>query len=581
MMNKPADTPRWDPQYFRCGPLVSTFNRRQLYADDAELLAQATAEFDQFRVLDRPVRVGRVPGESTLMLSRALGHVLAEDVSTRLPMPNWPLSKVAGHAICSAQWQQASEDKAIKLTETPAYVPGQRWSYVGFGLPQWLSPIPGNPKRTAFRVEALRPMPYETDAVLHAMSPFFRGVTFKEKRSERVIAPPPTGHDVLGRGAHLPAGAPLLKRGQPLGAKELAMLAAAGHRHIKVFNKPRVGVLVMHQVLRQPDHDVPTGWLPDCMTPLIVGLLAQWGHAPEDVCILPLENTHGMDESYAQRFKEFTNRFDYTVVYGGGSDGVEHEKSHHQQFRIRAAGGTSRHSVSLPDDGEVDADGAVETYSYPLHASWAKSRESMGTYLRVPLSPDEPGPDLAPHWITYFSATASPLAVLIGMYLDVRPILKALGGVGAFPVIDEPKTQGICSGSEAIPPQAPLPLHYRVEPDGRISIVKNNKTVYVDRPATPEAVKHFARGASEDHWRRHLPLWFTGVLTHPAPRDPDRHWLQLATLHPLPDGRTGLRVLPTEEFEVARLNQAQAICMIDSGEGDFPEGTVVHYFLLD
>lgn len=579
-MTHTTNPPRWDPQRDPGSPLLSTFHRRQLYSNDAELLAQATTDCGPVRFLDRPVRAGRVPGESTLELTQALGHVLAEDVCTRLPMPNWPMAKVAGYAICSTQWQQASEGKAIKLAETPAYAPGHRWSYVGFGLPDWLTPIPNNPKRVAFKVGALRPMPYDTDAVLHAMSPFFRGTTLKEKLSERVIAAPPAGHDVLARGAHLPSGAPLLKRGQPLGAKELAMLAAAGYRQVKVFNKPRVGVLVMHQTLRHPDHEAPTGWLPDCMTPLIVGLLTQWGHAPEDVCILPLEDTQGQDERYAQRIIEFTNRFDYTVVYGGGKSDVEYERSYDQQFRRRPAGGTTSHSVMLPDDDEVDADGAVETYSYKLYAGWWKSIENVGTHLRVPISADEPGPDSAPHWVTDFWATSSPLAVLIGMYLHVRPMLKALGGVGAFPVIDEPKTKGVCSGSEPIPPQVPLPPHAWTDERGTY-ILEKGRSVYLDLPPAPEAVKLFARGASEEHWRRHLPMWFTGVLTQPAPRDPERQWLQLATLHPLPDGRTGLRVLPTEEFEVARLNQAQAICMVDSGEGDFPEGTVVHYFLLD
>lgn len=571
----------WDPnQLGTCGLGVSTFHRRQLYAGDAELLAQATTDCCPVKLTDRPVHAGRVPGESVLELRQALGHVLAEDVCTRLPMPNWPLAKVTGYAICSAQWQQANDGKALKLAETPIHSPGHRWSYTGFGLSQWLSPIPGNPKRMAFKVEALRPMPFETDAVLHAMSPFFRGGTFKEKRSERVIAPPPAGHDVLARGAHMPAGAPLLKRGQPLGAKELAMLGAAGYRHVKVFNKPRVGVLIMHQALRHPDHEAPTGWLPDCMTPLIVGLLTQWGHAPEDVCILPLEDTHGTDESYAQHITEFTNRFDYTLIYSGGERGNEYERSPRQPYQGRHLGGMGGYCISLPDD-EVDADGAVESNYYYLYAGRTRSLEGMSSRLRVPLSPDEPGPDIAPHWLTYFTATASPLAALLGMYLHVRPVLKALCGVGAFPIIDEPKTQGVRSGSEAIPPQAPLPPRYSIRPDGRVYIIEKNKAIYLDLPPAPEAVKHFARGASEDHWRRHLPLWFTGVLTHPAPRDPDRHWLQLATLHPLPDGRTGLRVLPTEEFEVARLNQAQAICMIDPGDGDFPEGKVVHYFLLD
>lgn len=575
--------PRDPNELGACGLYLSTFLRLQLYDDHATLLAGATTDCGPVRWSNRPVRAGRVPGETTLALVQALGHVLAEDVCSRLPMPNWPLAKVAGYAICSAQWQQASEGKAIKLSETPTHVPGQRWSYIGFGLQEWLTPIPGHPKRGAIKVGAMRPMPFDTDTVLHAMSPFFRGDTLKAKRSERVVTPPPAGHDVLARGAHLPAGAPLLKRGQPLGAKELAMLAAGGYREVKVFNKPRVGVLVMHQALREPDHNAPTGWLPDCMTPLIVGLLTQWGHTPEDVCILPLDATQGGDECYAQKILDFTNRFDYSIVYSGDKPDIEDLRDYRVKFKGRPLGAMFGYRASAPDSDQTpeDTDGAIEGCDYQLYAGSIRSRESLSSYLRVPLSPEEPGPDVTPHWITTFSATSSPLAALLGMYLHVRPILKALSGVGAFPVIDEPSSKGICSGAEPIPPQAPLPPNYFVEQDGRVQIIVNNRAVNVNRPPAPESVRHFARGASEEHWRRHLPVWFTGVVTRSAPRDPERRWLQLATLHPQPDGRTGLRVLPTDEFEVARLNQAQAICMIEPGEGDCPEGSVVHYFLLD
>lgn len=105
-------------------PPIGLFHRAQYYATDHALLQ--TAEDDRVcntgehadRLLFRPVSIGRVPGISEVSLHQALSHVLAEDVCTRLPVPNWPLAKVSGYAICTTQWQQASQAKALKVEET-------------------------------------------------------------------------------------------------------------------------------------------------------------------------------------------------------------------------------------------------------------------------------------------------------------------------------------------------------------------------------------------------------------------------------------------------------------------------------
>jgi molybdopterin biosynthesis enzyme len=581
--HNPKDPKRLNP-YVLLRPPVDLFNRKQHYSTDQALLRTVEEEHtyetgehaDLLRF--RPCAVGRVPGESELPLVQALGHVLAEDVCTRLPVPSWPLAKVTGQAICSAQWQQASQEKAIQIDETIFYRHGPNWSWPGFGLPSWAPPSPPK-KRLAVKVRALRPMPFDTDAVLHAMSPFFRGAKLSQKESRRVIAPPPAGHDVIARGEHLPAGAPLLKRGQPLGPKELAMLGCSGISTVKVFNKPRVAVLIIHAHMRSPDHEALTGWLPDGMTPLIVGTLTQWGFPPEEVLTMPLDQTEGVGDAYALQIQAFRERFDVTFIYGADINAVDHIGNAQGIVYVGGAGGFLDESVD-PNEGE-DSDGALQDW-YPLHAGQTRTLDRTTSDRRV--YQDEPLP-LSGKPLNYaalFEGCTSPLAVLIGLHLLFRPMLKALCGVGDFPLIDNPKRPGNVNASDTIPPQNPfLPPHYWPEQDGRVSINVNGRLVYLDLPPAPEAVKHFARGATEERWRRHLTPWFTGVLLNPAPRDAQRHWLQMATLDPQPDGRTGVRVLPTDEFQVARLNEAEAICLIDSGEGEFPPGTVVHYFLLD
>lgn len=564
-------------------PPIGLFRRPQYYATDHDLLR--TAEDDRVcntgehadRLLLRPVSIGRVPGISEVSLHQALGHVLAEDVCTRLPVPNWSLAKVSGYAICTTQWQQASQGKALKIEETIIDTWGSNWHWPGFGLSQWL-PLPNTPKRLAVKVEALRPMPFDTDAVLHAMSPFFRGAKLREKRAERVIAPPPAGHDVIGRGTHLAAGAPLLKRGQPLGPKELAMLGCSGISRVKVFHKPRVAVLTIHAEVRSPDHEAPTGWLPDGMTPLIVGTLTQWGFAPEDIGTVTLDQTEGLGDACAREVQAFRERFDFTVIHGAGIRAVDHLPKEHGLVYVSGGGGFLPEYI-YPDEGE-DGDGGLD--SYPLHAGLIKSCEHVTSHRRVHKGEALPVSDKPLNFAQVMQGCTSPLSVLIALHLLVRPTLRALCGVGDFPLIEGQGYPGSPNASATIPSQAPLPEIYTPDLDGRrVYVVEGSRAVYLDLMPAPEAVKHFARGAFEERWRRHITPWFTGVLVGPAPRDPKRHWLQMAQVDALPDGRTGVRVLPTEEFQVARLNEAEAICLIEAGEGELAADTVVHYFLLD
>ena len=80
---------------------------------------------------------------------------------------------------------------------------------------------------------------------------------------------------------------------------------------------------------------------------------------------------------------------------------------------------------------------------------------------------------------------------------------------------------------------------------------------------------------------RHGVRWLSGVLASPAPRDPERHWLQLARIERNIDGRAALHVLPSEEYQVSGMIGAEAMVGIEKGEGFMPAGTVVEFFLLD
>jgi hypothetical protein len=147
-----------------------------------------------------------------------------------------------------------------------------------------------------------------------------------------------------------------------------------------------------------------------------------------------------------------------------------------------------------------------------------------------------------------FGLRGLPLPVFTSMYMLVKPALDALCGVGAYPV------------------QAASAFRF-ASPVGR-GFGTEERRAFLRRPEDGMSARHGVK-------------WFTGVLVDPAPRDAERHWLQLAKVGMLEDGRMGLRVLPSEEYQVRGLIGAQAMVAIEKGEGEMAAGTVVQYFLLD
>jgi molybdopterin biosynthesis enzyme len=137
-----------------------------------------------------------------------------------------------------------------------------------------------------------------------------------------------------------------------------------------------------------------------------------------------------------------------------------------------------------------------------------------------------------------------PLSILVAMYLVVRPLVDALEGVDR----------------------------------------KRASPVFPSRQPTVEEALHLEKLKDPNYKPTAHPQgvrWFNGILAAPAPRDPDRHWVQLARFDHSQPGRVGLIPLPSEEWRVSSMAEAEAMVAIEKGEGDMPVGSEVQFFLLD
>jgi molybdopterin biosynthesis enzyme len=367
------------------------------------------------------------------------------------------------------------------------------------------------------------------DAVLETMSHHFKGDRVSEKVQCKIISPVPEGTNVIPTGADLAPGAILVQEGRRITSADLAALCMAGVRELPVYVRPRVAVCVLHKYFQTPIAlDAPgANALPDAVSPLVLGLLAQWGVQVDTVRHLNLDN-----QPYTcatnREVNAVSSEHDLTIVVGFLGSKVEAD-----EIRARAR---------LPLLAEPSI-GPVEE-SYTRHRGMIRPAD-ITHVARANAYWDENAPQDRCNVV--MSLRGLPLPILTAMYTQVRPVLDALSGVGAYPV--QVREFGFAS------PGAP---------DG----FNTRRREILGRPAQGQSGRQGVR-------------WLTGVLAASAPRDRERHWLQLARIERGPLGETMLRVLPSEEHQVSGMIGAEAMVGIEKGEGELPAGSIVEYFLLD
>lgn len=171
-------------------------------------------------VQEQSSRAAREPGEETVSLASTSGRLLAEDLRADRDYPPFHRSTRDGYAV-----------RASDLGTLPATLDcrGQVRAGDHFGgsvqAGQCLEIMTG------------APLPEGADAVVMVEYTRAQGARVE---IQRAVEP---GENVVRRGSEAPAGAVVLKRGRRLGAGEVALLAALGKASVRVFARPRVGIL--------------------------------------------------------------------------------------------------------------------------------------------------------------------------------------------------------------------------------------------------------------------------------------------------------------------------------------------------
>jgi molybdopterin biosynthesis enzyme len=468
-----------------------------------------------------PVAIGRVFGTEVMAVADALNRVAATAVKAQRPFPHRLLAAVSGVAIRSQDTQAASQTQPLKLDSSI------RMSHC-LGNAETEQNIAVSHMQAVESFAFLLP---GGDAVLKPTSSYYKGTTMLEKTGKKIIQPVPEGTDVVVAGAGLEEGEQLLHEGRRLSAGDIAALCMAGIEEIEVFSRPQVAVCVINRYFKESESLSNTTAMPDGITPMVLALLGQWGVKVESINHFDFTNRK-FNAAASREINSVAEHHDLTIVLGFLGDSSEMSSFEGTQkippiaepvFNLQGPdiSYSLRRGIHRPADiARLMTGGEV----------WNENRRKDRCKLLVAMQ-------------------GLPLSVLTSMYMVVKPALDALSGVGAFPV-------PIWSDH----PFASTP-----------------KSAGFDDHKRREMLRRPELGMSG----RHGVLWLTGVLATPAPRDAERHWLQLAKIVRDDTGHAGLQVLPSEEYQVRGLTGADAMVGIEKGEGELPAGSVVQYFILD
>lgn len=302
-----------------------------------------------------------------LDLLTASGRILATPVTSKLDFPHWDNSAMDGYAVKFTDVKNCSPENPIPLEiieEIPAGYQPQ--SHI-------------QPGQTA-RIFTGACMPVGSDTVV------MQEVTQRQGDNVLILESPKNSQEfVRYRGSFYQAGTPLLSPGMLLGASEIAVLAALQCVEIKVYRRPRVGILSTGNELVTPEQPLKAGQLVDSNQYALAVAVAQMGAEVIRLGIVPDER-----ETLKQTIAKAVTNTDFLLSTGGVSVG---DYDYVEDILTELGAEIHVHSVAVRP-------------GKPLTVAKFSDTECV-----------------------YFGLPGNPVSALVSFWRFVQPALKKLAGV--------------------------------------------------------------------------------------------------------------------------------------------------------
>ncbi|MBK9637272.1 MAG: molybdopterin molybdotransferase MoeA [Bacteroidetes bacterium] len=209
------------------------------------------------RLVIKNTRSGRV---MSMKLSECLHHVLAENIVAIVDAPPFDQSAMDGFAFNVSSW-----DKNSPLLLTSVIQAGKK------------SAIKLK-KHEAAKIFTGAPIPSGANCVVMKEKVLVKGnQVFILDVSTTV------GLNIRRKAFHVKAGKVVLKKGDIISAGTIAFLASIGIAQVKVFAKPRIGIIVTGDELAVPGKKLKSGQVYECNSFGLIASLLNYGIIPDIV----------------------------------------------------------------------------------------------------------------------------------------------------------------------------------------------------------------------------------------------------------------------------------------------------------
>jgi molybdopterin molybdotransferase len=193
--------------------------------------------------------------------AETLGRVLADDLIAETPVPRFPQSAMDGFALRSADTLAATSNRPMVLNILGTLAAGHQASWT-------LSP------GTAVRIMTGAPIPLGADAVVK------REDTEFDAESVSISHPVRPNDHIIPPGRDIPKGATLLRAGEVLTASGIGVCASLGRTHVRVYQRPRVGILALGDELVPPHLPLAPGQIYVSNLYAITAAVTKYGGLP-------------------------------------------------------------------------------------------------------------------------------------------------------------------------------------------------------------------------------------------------------------------------------------------------------------
>jgi molybdenum cofactor synthesis domain-containing protein len=208
-------------------------------------------------------------GSERVILSDALGRILAQPVEAKVDSPPFDRSEVDGYAVESKSLYGAEEDKPVRLKVVgESRVGALPHVALGFG--------------EAVEIATGAPIPRGANAV--AMVEYTKEEHDGTILVYRSLVP---GENVAQAGSDVMVGDLALRRGVLLTYREIAVLAALGYGEVVVHRRPSVAVLSIGDELAVPGDALAPGKVYDVNGVAISQMVRELGATPQYLGIVP------------------------------------------------------------------------------------------------------------------------------------------------------------------------------------------------------------------------------------------------------------------------------------------------------